>query len=77
MGLSHKKSGKSPAPNPVALRCRELWCLGRLLLQCSGAQVLLIGASPRVGVRPLLALDAVVLNVLGVGLFENAAQSGW
>ena len=25
----------------------------------------------------LLALDAVVLNVLGVGLFENAAQSGW
>ena len=37
---------------------------------------LLIGASPRVGVRPLLALDAVVLNVLGVGLFENAAQSG-
>ena len=24
-----------------------------------------------------LALDAVVLNVLGVGLFENAAQSGW
>ena len=43
----------------------------------SGAQVLLIGASPRVGVRPLLALDAVVLNVLGVGLFENAAQSGW
>ena len=55
----------------------ELWCLGRLLLRCSGAQVLLIGASPRVGVRPLLALDAVALNVLGVGLFENAAQSGW
>ena len=24
------------------MRCRELWCLGRLLLQCSGAQVLLI-----------------------------------
>lgn len=43
----------------------------------SGTQVLLIGAFPRVGVRPLPALEAATMDVLGVGLFGNAAQSGW
>ena len=40
-------------------------------------RVLLIGAFPIAGVRPLLASDSFPLSVLGVGLFGNAAQSGW
>ena len=43
----------------------------------SGVQVLLIGALPMAGVRPLPAPDAVTKSVLGVGLFVNAALSGW
>ena len=45
--------------------------------RCSGVQVLLIGALPMAGVRPLQASGAVAKSVLGVGLFGNAAQSGW
>ncbi len=41
------------------------------------AQVLLIVASPIAGVRPFLATGALPSSFLGVGLFENAAQSGW
>ena len=43
----------------------------------SRVRVLLIGAFPIAGVRPLLARGGVPLVVLGVGLFGNAAQSGW
>jgi hypothetical protein len=43
----------------------------------SNVRVLLIGAFPIAGVRPLLAIDFSPLSVLGVGLFGNAAQSGW
>ena len=45
--------------------------------QCATVRVLLIGAFPIAGVRPLLAVVASPLSVLGVGLFGNAAQSGW
>ena len=41
------------------------------------AQVLLNGALPTAGVRPLEATVFVSPVYLGVGLFENAAQSGW
>ena len=41
------------------------------------ARVLLIGASPAAGVRPLQAIVVGAESVLGVGLFGNAAQSGW
>ena len=44
---------------------------------CADVRVLLIGAFPIAGVRPLLATVASPLCVLGVGLFGNAAQSGW
>ena len=45
--------------------------------QCATVRVLLIGAFPIAGVRPLLARGDFPLSVLGVGLFGNAAQSGW
>ena len=41
------------------------------------AQVLLIVAMPRAGVRPFTATGTVASNFLGVGLLGNAAQSGW
>lgn len=41
------------------------------------ARVLLNGALPMAGVRPLEASISVSPVYLGVGLFENAAQSGW
>ncbi len=44
---------------------------------CADVRVLLIGAFPIAGVRPLLATVASPQSVLGVGLFGNAAQSGW
>ena len=40
-------------------------------------RVLLIGASPQAGVRPLQAAGVAAWNVPRVGLFGNAAQSGW
>ena len=43
----------------------------------ASAEVLLIEASPRAGVRPLLVLRRAAASVSGVGLFGNAAQSGW
>ena len=43
----------SPSPNPPPLRRREMWCLGRRLRLSLDVRVLLIGASPRAGVRPL------------------------
>ena len=45
--------------------------------RCPDVRVLLIGAFPIAGVRPLLATGVSPLSVLGVGLFGNAAQSGW
>ena len=54
-----------------------MWCLGQPLWRRLGVQVRLIAAFPRVGVRPLAAPVVVTLSVLGVGLFGNAAQSGW
>ena len=54
-----------------------MWCLGEPLGQLMVFRVLLIGASPIVGVRPLLDSVGVPLCLLGVGLFGNAAQSGW
>jgi len=42
-----------------------------------GTEVLLIEASPRVGVRPLQVFGCAAASVSGVGLFGNAALSGW
>ena len=67
----------SPAPNPLSVRQWDLWCLGQPLGFRCRVRVLLIGAFPIAGVRPLLARDGVSLSALGVGLFGNAAQSGW
>ena len=43
----------------------------------ASTEVLLIEALPRAGVRPLLVPRCVAASVSGVGLFGNAAQSGW
>lgn len=42
-----------------------------------GARVLLMEALPEDGVRPVAAPGAPGRGLLGVGLFGNAAQSGW
>ena len=56
---------------------REMWRTGSRLSSRSDVEVLLIVALPKAGVRPVRSSDAVASNFLGVGLFENAAQSGW
>ncbi|KAL8604721.1 hypothetical protein ACOMHN_017680 [Nucella lapillus] len=50
--------------------------MGRQLSSLPVAEVLLIKASPRAGVRPLLAAGGSAASVSGVGLFGNAALSG-
>lgn len=67
----------SPAPNPPAHSGREMWRTGSRLSSRSDVEVLLIVALPKAGVRPVRSSDAVASSFLGVGLFGNAAQSGW
>ena len=42
-----------------------------------GVRVLMKGAAARAGVSPLGRHRPVAQYLLGVGLFVNAAQSGW
>ena len=66
----------SPAPNPLPTAAGTV-VFRRACGAGGGVRVLMKGAVARAGVSPLGRRRPVAQYLLGVGLFEIAAQSGW
>ena len=77
LSVTASEASKAQHRIPGSSGPREMWCIGGRLASPTGLRVLLIVALPRAGVRPLAGRVAAPSSRLGVGLFGNAAPSGW